>query len=235
MEFGLIKKYKTEKKEREMEEELPELLYHASNMIAYASPEEVLKWLSSQNTVISKEFKRVYIEILKGEAFDRALNNMNKRINSPLISRAIKIFALEYRTGTNNSLTMKEIADDTQELLQAQREKNAAQTIEKYTLLIAGAFIVPLMLGAMVSISNGMGQTNMGFYDFDDDHNELILSNSILGAQIYTIIYAVMASFFIAFQENKKHKMLGYVLFLLPTSLIVFNLTQNMSFFNVIG
>lgn len=233
--MDLIKKYKLEKREREMEEELPESLYHASNMIAYASLEEVLKWLATQDTTISAEFKKAYAEISKGESFDNALNNINKRVKSPLIKRAVKMLALEYRAGTNNSLTMKEIADDTQEILQAQREKNAAQAIEKYTLLIAGAFIVPLMLGAMVSISNSMGQNNLGFYDFDNEYNDLILSNSILGAQIYTVIYAFMASFFIAFQENKKDKSLAYALFLLPTSLIVFSLAQNMSFFEIIA
>ena len=231
-----LEKYRKSKRERKIERELPQALYQASNMLAYTSLEETLESLTKQETEVGKEFAKALKEIQNGESVENALKNISERVRTSLVERAVRLLILSYRAGSESSQALQEIAEDTQQTLQARAEQAAASTIEKYTLLIAGALLVPLILGSMISIVNSLDLEAVSYYGFgtQSEDKDLIRANSVLGSQIYTALYALMASFFVAYQEGRKEKTLLYAAILLPSSIAIFNASQNMSLLSLI-
>lgn len=225
--MGFIEKYRKMSRERRMEAELPDILYQAANMISYSNPEEVIRWISGQNYDLSPEFSVAYREIKNGESVERALGRMHNRASSPLIRRAIRLLSMEQRTGRNIGKSFRDIADDTQETLHSRREKAAASSIEKYTLVLAGSLIVPMMLGVMISLSENMGDDYGLGIGMPADERAEILANSILGTQIYTMAYAAMASFFIALQEERMERAIAYAMLMLPMSMLALNIAKS--------
>lgn len=76
---------------------------------------------------------------------------------------------------------------------------------------------------------NSLDEFGLGL---DKSVKDLIFSNSVLGNQVYIGLFSVIASLFVANQENKVENFLVYVSLTLPTSLILFNMMKSM---NILG
>ncbi|RLG21813.1 hypothetical protein DRN74_00080 [Candidatus Micrarchaeota archaeon] len=230
----ILKTYFEKKKEREMEEEIPEILYHVANMLSYTSIEEVINWIASREGEIGRRFLLVNRKIKNGESAERALLELRESVRSDFIKRAVDMLISECRTGAKNSNMLREVAEDMQDMLQARREKTASATVEKYTLLIAGTVIVPLLLGLMISISHNLSSAELGDFALSSV-DSAIIENSILGSQIYIVEYAFIAALFIAIQEGKSENMLRYLIIILPSSVLIFNLAQRFNVLQVLS
>lgn len=224
---GMIRKYREERINREIEKYIVEALYQASSVSSYASFEDVLQSISeSDYGILSNEFRKVYNEIKKGESADNALEKMAERSSSAILKRAVNILVSGYRTGIDLSDALREAAEDIGKTMEIYRENRASMTVEKYTILFAGGFIVPLILGSMISLVGSIDLSSLYEFGVGSSQSKEILSNAVLGNQIYVIIYSIMASLFVAYQENRIENSLAYVLLLLPCSVILFNLAQ---------
>ena len=99
-------------------------------------------------------------------------------------------------------------------------------TVEKYTLLLAGGIIVPLVLGALVAMVGSLNFTGLSELGFGSGGSEQILANALAGSQIYIIEYAILASVFVAYQENSIEKSIIYMVVLVPLSFALFMLAK---------
>jgi hypothetical protein len=150
---------------------------------------------------------------------------MIKRNNSRILERSLNIIVMGYSTGADISQSLKEVAEDLSKTYDSHRQRAASLTVEKYTLLFAGAIIVPAILGTMTSLVGSFDLSGLSDFGLgvEKQLKESILSNSLAGNQVYIVVYSLMASIFVALQENKIEKSLIYVSILIPASYLIFS------------
>jgi len=230
----IIKRYIEEKRDRNIERYLAEAIYQAASLAGCTSFENVLKALADSNYgALSDEFKKAYNGIRSGESVELALEKMAEKNGSKMLNRAIDIMLSGYRTGIDLSEALREAAEDIEKTLAIDRENSASIVVEKYTILFAGGIIVPLILGSMISLVGSIDLSSLQEFGMGGQNKE-ILENAVFGNQIYVAIYSIIASVFVAYQENRIENSLAYLVVLLPLSTILFNAAQYSNLFSII-
>jgi pilus assembly protein TadC len=227
-------RYSAVRQNREIERELPGALFHASSLSSFMMLEDVLKTLAESGYGrLSCEFGKAHNEIRKGAGVEEALNRMAQRNRSAMLQRSLNLIVLGCKTGAEISDALREVAEDISESASVVKERATGFTVQKYTLLLAGGIIVPLILGSMISLVQSLDLGALSEFGFGPDPatRDLVFNNAVLGNHIYIAVYAVMASVFIAYQENRIERALFYIAVLLPCSLFLFNLAQNITIF----
>ncbi len=224
-------RYLEKKKKRKMEKELVPLLYQASSIASYRNTEKVLENISKEEGELAQEFKKTYKQIKTGSSVKKALQDMKARINSDLIERAVEVLIIGHETGCDLSKSLEETANEASKLHEMKRKRKVSATVEKYTLLLAGGLIVPVLLGSMISVINTLEiapitELNIGL---SQGVKQAVKKNSILGNQIYIALYSIIASIFVAYQEKEIEKTLIYISILLPLSLLLFNVAKSIN------
>ncbi len=204
---------------------VPDLLLSAAVFPAGSSLNKIISEFSKTNyRFLSKEFEKCNEEILKGCPAVQALIHLKKRNCSVVLDRCVDLIVSGINSGCDVSLVFKETALDLLETASIIRERVAALTIEKYTLLGAGAIIVPAILGVLVGIVSGLnfdGIEGLGIGLSAVQRKELV-SAALFSAPVYLVEYCVIASFFVAFQENDLKKGIIYCAILSPLCIAVY-------------
>lgn len=226
--YGLPE-YREARRIKEIEESLPDVLFQASSMTSIASFDELIKQLGEGgHGELSRLFNRAHRQIEGGIPVEEALEELQREGNSELLSRTLKLLLQGYRTGADISLALRETANDISQTHEILRERTASTTVEKYTLLLAGGCIVPLILGVLVSMVSEIGFVDIGT-GMDWEIRKAIIENASLGNQVYIGEYALLASFFVGIQESNPKKALIYAGILVPISLSLFLLAKTIS------
>jgi Flp pilus assembly protein TadB len=216
---------KSEKRKKEIEELVPDALLHAASFPAGTTIEKIISELGKSGFgKLSEEFSRAEKEISKGVSVEQALQNISHRNNSQGLKRAIKLLIQQCEDGGDMVEAFRETAGDIIETRNIIKERASAMIIEKYTLLFAGGLIVPLVLGLLVKMVNGLDFGEMAFFESSISQSErrALLDAALLANQIYIMEYAVLASVFVANQENDIKKAVLYSAFLLPLGLTAY-------------
>ncbi|MAG21847.1 MAG: hypothetical protein CL943_00890 [Candidatus Diapherotrites archaeon] len=225
----MLHHYLSELKKRKREQLIPDILLQASAFPKGTSFGKIIDYFSNARFgLLGKEFEKAQLEIGKGASVQQALDNISKRCRSDIVGRAMRLLKQGYVSGADMSTTFRETADDLLETNAILRERNAALVIEKYTLLFAGGFIVPAILGLLVGMVGSMDFAALELLEFGASAAEkgALLESTILANQIYIVEYSLLAAFFVALLEGNPKKVLVYAAFLLPISLISFNAAQ---------
>ncbi|MFC2174402.1 type II secretion system F family protein [archaeon] len=209
------------RKQRLMEEELPQALYRAASS-TIRPMEELVGELAEGGTPLAGEFAKANRQVANGVAVDDALEAMVECNDSQLLKRAIGLVLQGYRTGADMGDSLRETAEEISGAAEVVREQAATTAIEKYTLLLAGGVIVPLVLGALVSMVSTLNFTGLAEIGFGPADPKAMLASALLGSQIYILEYAVIASVFVAYQENNIEKAFVYAAVLVPLSMALF-------------
>jgi hypothetical protein len=221
--------YLFEHRTQQKEALIPDALLQAALFPENTDIVSIMRYLSrAEYGLLSEEFAQTCSEIEKGTPVHTALENMKERNNSKIIDRACSLLLHGYESGTAMHALFQEAADDLLETNALIRERGAALTIEKYTLLFAGGLIVPSILGLIVGMVNGFAFIGGSDLDFGlpiETRKEL-LAAALLGNQVYIVEYALIAAFFLAHQEGDRKKVLVYAGFLLPASLMAYTLAR---------
>lgn len=220
--------YKNEKRIRKIEELMPDTLFQASLFQKGTDIEAILKHLSVQKNAVAKEFEKVINEIRKGANVADALNNFKKRNKSQIISRVVNLLIQSYENGADMCQAFRELGEDILKTQQLIRERKAAMLIERYTLLSAGALLVPFVLGLIVGLVKKLDFSGLSavIETGTTINRELLMSNALLANQAYLIEYALIASVFVAMQENNLKKSFLYALAMIPCALAAYHLSS---------
>lgn len=226
-----LDKYRDRKRTRSMEEELVPCLYHASSVASFKDTGRVLKSISRGHGELSKEFMKVVRKIETGESVKDSLEEMAESTDSDLIERSIHVLVTGHESGSDLSEALEETAEEASKLYRLKRERSVSTTVEKYTLLLAGGLIVPFILGSLTSVVGSLEISSLTQIGIGASQavREEIKRNALLGNQIYIGVYSAIASFFVAYQEKEIEKGFMYSLFLLPSSLLLFNLAKSIN------
>ncbi|MBI4044787.1 MAG: type II secretion system F family protein [Candidatus Diapherotrites archaeon] len=216
---------------RKIERLTPDFLLEASLFPKGTTLAEIIETFSESNyAFLSMEFRKALQEINKGATPELALSNAKKRVKSRAFSRAIDLVVEGAKSGADAGAVFKEAAEDQLETNALIRERNSSLVIEKYTLIFAGGVIVPLVLGTVAGMLEQLdfsGLSEIGIGLSPAEKTDLLWAGKTAGF-IYIIEYALIASFFLAFQEHDRKKTIVYAAFLLPVSLAVYFFAQLM-------
>jgi len=216
-----------EKNKREKEKLIPDILLQASIFPKGTSMIKIIKYISTaEYGLVSIEFKKALNEIEKGKTVEESLKEISFRCKSEIISRAINLLIQGNKSGAEMNKVFKESAEDILETQSIIKERIASVLIQKYTLILAGGIIVPLLLGLItgfVQEMNFIGIDELGLGMNSIERNEMI-SASLLANQIYILEYALISSLFIANQEGNTKKALVYALILIPLGIFCYNI-----------
>ena len=195
-----------------------------SSTADFSTLENTLLNISESNYgELSDEFKITYNEIKNGKSFKSALNALGSRNDSDFLKKAVDVLIISYETGSDSSEALREIAEEVSKNLEIQRHRNSSTFVQRITLLAAGAFIIPLILGILVSMVDSFDFSGIAEFGLNSMDTSLI----ILANQIYIIEYGILAAFFISFQEDRKEKFWFYFFLMTPIALILFNLAKS--------
>ncbi|MGB9577525.1 MAG: type II secretion system F family protein [Candidatus Micrarchaeia archaeon] len=219
--------YAREKRRQEIEEALPSALFQIASFPSKTGIEKIIASVAkSDYGALSEEFARAKRLLDAGASVPEALESMSKRCNSRLVSRACALLSQSYKSGANLSQPLKEVAEDVFDLQAIARENASALSMQKYTLM-AGAVLVPLILGLLLNIVSSL---DLGVSEFSAQSNaarQALLQAAVFGAQAYLVAFAAIASAFIAFQEGTPKKAVLYFTAFFPVSLLAFALVQS--------
>ncbi|MFA5381551.1 MAG: type II secretion system F family protein [Candidatus Micrarchaeia archaeon] len=217
--------YKIEKRTLQMEHSLPDLLFQAASFQKGAGTEEPIKQMSRYDYgPLSKEYSIAYRQIKAGLSIETALTNMYERNASPLIERANKMLIYGFQTGADMYQALRETAEDMFSLFSLIRERRAVLSLQKYTILIGGAILVPLILGIVMQVVGGLNLSLIMDYLGQKVDTKAIYETSLMVIPIYLIIYSLLSSYMIADQEGEPKKAIIYFMFMAIISFLLFNI-----------
>ncbi|AJF60206.1 MAG: type II secretion system F family protein [Candidatus Diapherotrites archaeon] len=214
---------------KKIEELVPDLLLQASMLPAGTSLEKAIERFSKADYgELSREFRRAHESILSGASPEEALEKMNNSNRSKTLERAVNLIVQGINSGSEASHVFKETAEDILETNSILRERSSSMVVEKYTLLLGGGIIVPLILGLLVGMVhelnfNSLAELGIGL---PTEQREAVMQAALLANQLYLVEYAIIASVFVAFQESDSKKALLYAAVLLPLSFIAYHAGQ---------
>ncbi|MFA5125939.1 MAG: type II secretion system F family protein [archaeon] len=220
-----------EKRKREKEELLSDLLLEASIFCDESSATQTIKRLSEQDFPLLKEdFKRAYTEITNGASIEEALLHVKELNQSKTYSRVIDLLIQGYKSGAKISELLKETAEDLLEMKAIIKERQAVMLVTKYTLIIASGLIVPAILGLIIGLVAGLNFNSLGELSFglSTEQRKALFETAISGTTIYVFEYASISSFFLALQEGNKKNFWIYALVLVPLAGITFFISKNL-------
>jgi len=216
-----------EKNKREKEKVVPDILLQASIFPKGTPIIKIIEYISeAEYGLMSKEFRKAFNEIEKGKTVEESLGEISFRCRSEIISRAMNLLIQGNKSGAEMNKVFKETAEDILETQSIIKERIASTFIQKYTLILAGGIIVPLLLGLItgfITEMNFIGINELGL-GMPSEERKKIIEAALTANQIYIIEYALIASFFIAQQEGNTKKALVYSLVLIPLGIVCYNI-----------
>ena len=218
-----------ERRRAELERYLPDALFQAASAHKGTSFERLIASLAaSPYGSLAAEFRRAQKEIETGSPVPEALEKIARRNDSPLLGRAISLLQQAYRTGADASYAMREAAEDIFSLGAIVRERAASMALQRYTVLLAGGLLVPLILGAMHAMVGSLGLVGGPGLEIGlpVSARAELLATGAFGAQIYLLVFAGLAAWFVAAQEGRPKAALLYFVLLAPASLGIFALSS---------
>ena len=214
-----------ERKANEIEQHLPDALLHAATLEYGIPMEKIIENIANSGYhSLSNEFKKAERQIKVGISPVHSLMNMRDRNSSLLLDRVISLLIQCYKTGKDVHQAIKETAEDIFELNMLKKEQASSLALQKYTILIGGCVFVPIILSVILNIVSGI-QPPTNDENLINLRNELI-SQSYLAVQSYLIIFILLSSIFVAFQEGRLRTFIGYFIIFLPIALFLFNISK---------
>jgi pilus assembly protein TadC len=220
--------YKIEARAKEIEEYLPDALFQVAAFEKGVPIERIIENIArSDYHSLSEEFSIASQQIESGMSVTKALSTITKRCSSKLLERVISLLNQCYRIGKDTQIAVRETAEDIFEMLMLIKEQAALLAIQRYTILIGGCILIPIILAFVITIISSLGyQGGVGFSKITESERQLLIETSTTVVQYYLTFYVLIASIFISYQEGKTRKFIIYFLIFLLISLSLFNFTK---------
>jgi len=214
--------FKEERRQKKIEKLLQDVLLQCSLFPKGTEITKILKYISEQNyTYISLEFKIALKQIKKGYSIPRALQEICKRNKSSLLERIINLMIIGYKSGKDMHFIFNKISQYILRIQELERERYSSLAIQKYTLLLSSAILVPMILGWIQNIITGFDFSSFQTIDIITQDPKLV-EYAKYATWIYLAELSIISSFFIALIDGNKKKFVLYLLFILPIAFLIF-------------
>lgn len=221
--------YEIEKSKSKANMQASDALYIASSLPENASPEKSMKIITfSTENPIKKIFKKTVKRIERGESFYRAMQKIKKENKGKQIELMADLFVLWHKTGSDCRNAFRKTAETMSKTHAMQLEEKAALTIQRLTIILSSAILVPLILGLLLSFTTSFSDTSFEESIGEPKEKRVELNNAIKTAiPAYIIEVGVISGLMLALQERKPKKIVVYLATLPVTAIIVFYYFSN--------
>ncbi len=146
--------YKLDKKIKEMEARLPDVLMHmATSLKAGGTIESSLKEVAGgRYGILAKEMRRMLLQMKEGKTFDEAFKDFADRSGSQIIRRTAEVIISARRSGGGLATALMSIADDVREMQRISKERIAKTTTYVMFVVIAADFVAPMIFGLVTGV-----------------------------------------------------------------------------------
>ena len=217
----------------EMENALPDALFHAASLQKIARQEQIIEAIASSGYgPLSEEFAAAGRQIKSGISMSLALSDISARSSSRLLERVNSLLLHGYKSGGEIRRALRDMAENIFSSLSLERERAAMLSMQKATILIGGAILVPLILGSVVSMVSSIDFEENPIFEGNGGipvaKGDLILAN-----QLYLAAYSLLSSLMVGQMEGKRSRFLPYFIFMCLSSLLLFSFAANAAFLKV--
>jgi len=220
-------------RQRAIEEELPNALFQIASFPKRTNMEKMFDSVASSDYgPLSEEFAKARKLVASGTSVPDALDSIRRNNSSLLLSRAISLLIESYRSGTDLSLALRDVAEDIFELQALVKESASSLSLQKYTLLAASGVLVPLILSMLLNVVGSLDlSTSAAASEFlsSTASRQSLVDIFPFAAQAYLVLLAAISSAFVGLQEADAKRAVLYFAALAPLTLLVFNLVQGAS------
>ena len=178
---------------KKMESEIPDLLLQASSFPPGIGSHKLVSYLASHSTgELGKEFTSIERQLRAGATFEAAMAAFAKRADSGLLSRAVSLILQSARAGSDLTAALRATAEDLLDLQALYRERAAALTIERHTLLLSAALVVPALLAVAVGIVKSFDFSELASLGFSAEleQQKSVLAAALLGNHVYLSFFS---------------------------------------------
>lgn len=214
----VLRQIEIENRIRTMERQLPDALSLLAALPPTVSFEKGLQWVAqSTEHPLREEWNQVCQKMTKGAEVPLALREFGARFPSRSLHKTAHVLSRGYERGAPLQVPLTTLADEiltTQSLLEEQR---AQVLVEKYTLLLAGTTLVPLLLGVLVG---SMDQFPVAI----EGTNPEVMSTALFSVRAYLVFYAGLTGVFLGLLEGHKSRAGAYGLLFIPCAQIMYTL-----------
>ncbi|MDO5826043.1 MAG: type II secretion system F family protein [Methanosphaera sp.] len=212
--------YKRQKRLDSIEDELPDYLLQISSLLNAGMALESSFDEVSKNTdgYLNDEIKRALLEIRMGKTFNEAFGDISKRCNLHNLDKAIQIIVNTKESGGNLSEILEMISEDIKETQLLKKNKKTSVMMSVMFLLISAIIATPFSFATIEIYSEfleSVGRTNS------------LIDVIPVASGGYIIIHSILVSLLIAIvMESNYKKSIKWIVIVLPSSIIVFYLSQ---------
>jgi len=220
--------YLLEKRKKKLEKQAPMLLLQASVFPRGTPVSKIISYFArKENGLLGEEFAKAKREINRGASIQEAMQKFREKNKGTVTERLADILVIAYESGECLSDAFRELAEELLDMQAIQSEKKAVLEIERATLLLGAAFIVPFILGILTGLvfDFEFGGIEIAGFASSEQRAEL-LATAPTAVLLYIIEYALIASLFLGWMDGAPRKAFVYALALLPVSVTVFFLAQ---------
>jgi hypothetical protein len=209
-------------KRKKFEEALVDEILRISGFVKTTDLKVILvKLASSNNQLISQEFKLALNKINKGHTPKEVFKLLKNKYESTFLSNFLDLLEYSIFTGTVSSKDYKNLVKDFLRSRELFDERSSILLMQKYTILFAGGFIVPGILGVVISLVKSLtGVVDISVIGLTANYT--LFTVSYYCSIIYLFEYVIISSIYLSQIENNSKKMWVYLCFLLPVSIIIF-------------
>ncbi|MDP2666500.1 MAG: type II secretion system F family protein [Candidatus Diapherotrites archaeon] len=206
---------------RTLERQCPDsLLLYAAIPPKQSFPKKI-KWLAESTFLpIRDEWTRVHRRIAKGESIPEALEGLGVGRASRPLSAVKRLLRRLYESGAPGIEAAVAMAQDMMQAQSLVEERRATMMVEKYTLLLAGGIMVPILLGVLVGVVTRLPLS------LAEASGAELFTLAVQIIPIYLFEYAVLTGLFLGAQEERQGIAGIYILILLPASQLAYILGQ---------
>lgn len=214
--------YLEDYKQKKITSGLSDLLIQASLFPKGTDIIEIIKYFGSNsisNEIISKEFRICYSQIKNGTPVIDALNNISKRNKNEKLEKIINYLKISYESGIDVSELFVKLSKNLLNTEIVEKEKQVGLAIQKYTLIISAAVIVPLVLKWVLNIVSGFSFTKLlDIFSFD----LTLFKTAKIAIYVYIGELSLITSIFVGIIDGSWKKFIIYLIFIVPIAYIVF-------------
>ncbi len=221
----LFLRLKLESRQTALENFLPDALFQAATLGRGVKPERAIEAIAGAGYgELSAEFRAAANEIAAGSSVPRSLRAIGARNSgSLLLGRAVGLIATAYSTGAEMETAIRETAEDIFELFGLVRERASMLAMQRYTLLIGGSVLVPVILGAITGVVSSLDLSAIGAAAGVVSSPGLA-SAAAGSAPFYALILSLLTCLFAGQQEGSALRGVAYFAFFGPLAFTLFGL-----------